>query len=63
MRVSATLTAAAAACRQIVFVARPPEQLLRTHKLEYLHKPLDYAVTFMYAPDGPLKFKMTKRPL
>lgn len=36
-------------------------QLLRTHKLEYNHKPLDYAVTFMYAPDGKLKFKMTKR--
>lgn len=36
-------------------------QLMRTHKLEYHHKPLDYAVTFMYAPDGNLKFKMTKR--
>lgn len=36
-------------------------QLLRTHKLEYNYQPLDYAVTFMYAPDGKLKFKMTKR--
>lgn len=36
-------------------------QLLRTHKLEYNYEPLDYAVTFMYAPDGKLKFKMTKR--
>ncbi|XP_031641208.1 probable cytochrome P450 301a1, mitochondrial isoform X2 [Contarinia nasturtii] len=36
-------------------------KLLRTHKLEYNYKPLDYAVTFMYAPDGKLKFKMTKR--
>ena len=36
-------------------------QLLRTYKLEYNYKPLKYAVTFMYAPDGPLKFKMTRR--
>ncbi|XP_065369515.1 probable cytochrome P450 301a1, mitochondrial [Calliphora vicina] len=35
-------------------------KLLRSYKLEYEHEPLDYAVTFMYAPDGPLKFKMTK---
>ena len=39
----------------------PPFQLLRTYKLEYNYKPLKYAVTFMYAPDGPLKFKMTRR--
>ncbi|XP_063701234.1 probable cytochrome P450 301a1, mitochondrial [Culicoides brevitarsis] len=37
-------------------------KLLRSHKLEYNHEPLKYAVTFMYAPEGPLKFKMTKRP-
>lgn len=36
-------------------------KLVRNYKLEYNHKSLDYAVTFMYAPDGPLKFKMTKR--
>ncbi|XP_001361418.2 probable cytochrome P450 301a1, mitochondrial [Drosophila pseudoobscura] len=35
-------------------------KLLRNYKLEYNHKPLDYAVTFMYAPDGPLRFKMTR---
>ncbi|SPP74231.1 probable cytochrome P450 301a1, mitochondrial [Drosophila guanche] len=35
-------------------------KLLRNYKLEYKHKPLDYAVTFMYAPDGPLRFKMTR---
>lgn len=34
-------------------------KLLRNYKLEYNYPPLDYAVTFMYAPDGPLKFKMT----
>lgn len=37
-------------------------KLVRNYKLEYNHKPLDYAITFMYAPDGPLKFKMSKRP-
>lgn len=37
-------------------------KLVRSYKLEYHHKPLDYAITFMYAPDGPLKFKMTPRP-
>nr|UPO37781.1 cytochrome P450 301a1 [Liriomyza trifolii] len=35
-------------------------KLLRNYKLEYHHEPLKYAVTFMYAPDGPLRFKMTK---
>ncbi|EDW09287.1 probable cytochrome P450 301a1, mitochondrial isoform X1 [Drosophila mojavensis] len=35
-------------------------KLLRNYKLEYNHAPLDYAVTFMYAPDGPLRFKMTR---
>ncbi|CAG9762905.1 unnamed protein product [Ceutorhynchus assimilis] len=36
-------------------------KLIRSYKLEYLHKPLDYKVTFMYAPDGELKFKISKR--
>nr|WET52686.1 cytochrome P450 [Phaedon brassicae] len=36
-------------------------KLIRTYKLEYNHKPLEYKVSFMYAPDGELKFKMTKR--
>ncbi|ALC42378.1 Cyp301a1, partial [Drosophila busckii] len=35
-------------------------KLLRNYKLEYNHQPLDYAVTFMYAPDGPLRFKMQR---
>lgn len=38
-------------------------KLIRTHKIEYNYEPLEYAVTFMYAPDGPLKFKMTKRDI
>ncbi|XP_014485825.1 PREDICTED: probable cytochrome P450 301a1, mitochondrial isoform X1 [Dinoponera quadriceps] len=36
-------------------------KLLRLYKLEYHHKPLKYKVTFMYAPDGELKFKLIKR--
>jgi cytochrome P450 len=36
-------------------------KLVRNYKLEYNHTPLQYAITFMYAPDGPLKFKMTPR--
>ncbi|EZA60039.1 hypothetical protein X777_15321 [Ooceraea biroi] len=36
-------------------------KLLRSYKLEYHHKPLKYKVTFMYAPDGELKFKVLKR--
>lgn len=36
-------------------------KLLRNYKIEYNYKPLNYAVTFMYAPDGPLKFKMIRR--
>nr|CAI5822493.1 unnamed protein product [Callosobruchus analis] len=36
-------------------------KLFRSYKLEYNHKPLDYKVTFMYAPDGELTFKMAKR--
>jgi len=36
-------------------------KILRRYQLEYHHEPLKYAVTFMYAPDGPLKFKMTER--
>ncbi|XP_030388311.1 probable cytochrome P450 301a1, mitochondrial [Scaptodrosophila lebanonensis] len=35
-------------------------KLLRNYKLEYNHAPLEYAVTFMYAPEGPLRFKMTR---
>ncbi|KAL1114833.1 hypothetical protein AAG570_007657 [Ranatra chinensis] len=36
-------------------------KLIRSYKLEYLHEPLEYKVTFMYAPEGELKFKMTER--
>ncbi|KYN22783.1 hypothetical protein ALC57_04563 [Trachymyrmex cornetzi] len=36
-------------------------KLLRSYKLEYHHQPLKYKVTFMYAPDGELKFKFIKR--
>ncbi|XP_018333056.1 probable cytochrome P450 301a1, mitochondrial isoform X2 [Agrilus planipennis] len=36
-------------------------KLIRSYKLEYHHPPLDYKVTFMYAPDGELKLKVTKR--
>lgn len=36
-------------------------QLIRSYKLEYHHKPLKYKVTFMYAPDGELKFKVLQR--
>ncbi|XP_065086371.1 probable cytochrome P450 301a1, mitochondrial [Ochlerotatus camptorhynchus] len=36
-------------------------KLLRSYKLEFNHKPLKYVVTFMYAPEGALKFKMTPR--
>uniref|UniRef100_A0A146LD79 Putative cytochrome P450 301a1, mitochondrial n=3 Tax=Lygus hesperus TaxID=30085 RepID=A0A146LD79_LYGHE len=36
-------------------------KLIRSYKLEYLYEPLEYKVTFMYAPEGELKFKMTKR--
>ncbi|XP_044012973.1 probable cytochrome P450 301a1, mitochondrial [Aphidius gifuensis] len=36
-------------------------KLIRNYKLEYHHKPLKYKVTFMYAPDGDLKFKLIKR--
>nr|ARN17939.1 cytochrome P450-16 [Cephus cinctus] len=36
-------------------------KLIRSYKLEYHHQPLKYKVTFMYAPDGELKFKLTKR--
>lgn len=35
-------------------------KLIRRYKLEFFHEPLDYKVTFMYAPDGNLKFKMSK---
>ncbi|XP_050521007.1 probable cytochrome P450 301a1, mitochondrial isoform X4 [Daktulosphaira vitifoliae] len=41
-----------------VFIAK----LIRSYKLEYHYEPLKYKVTFMYAPDGELKFKMLKRP-
>lgn len=36
-------------------------QLLRRYRLEYHHEPLEYAVTFMYAPDGPLRLRMLER--
>uniref|UniRef100_A0A8D8LHC6 Probable cytochrome P450 301a1, mitochondrial n=1 Tax=Cacopsylla melanoneura TaxID=428564 RepID=A0A8D8LHC6_9HEMI len=36
-------------------------KLIRSYRLEFNHKPLEYKVTFMYAPDGDLKFKMTPR--
>ncbi|XP_045479873.1 probable cytochrome P450 301a1, mitochondrial [Harmonia axyridis] len=36
-------------------------KLVRSFKLEYNHEPLEYKVTFMYAPEGELKFKMTPR--
>ncbi|RZF48557.1 hypothetical protein LSTR_LSTR011172 [Laodelphax striatellus] len=36
-------------------------KLVRSYKLEYHHEPLEYKVTFMYAPEGPLRFKMTPR--
>lgn len=36
-------------------------KLIRNYKLEYHHEPLEYKVTFMYAPEGPLKFKFTPR--
>ncbi|CAH1406869.1 unnamed protein product [Nezara viridula] len=36
-------------------------KLIRTYRIEYFHEPLEYKVTFMYAPDGNLKLKMSKR--
>jgi hypothetical protein len=36
-------------------------QLIRSYRLEYHHEPLQYKVTFMYAPDGELKFKLIRR--
>ncbi|XP_397170.4 probable cytochrome P450 301a1, mitochondrial [Apis mellifera] len=36
-------------------------KLIRSYKLEYHHKPLKYKITFMYAPDGELKFKVLPR--
>ncbi|XP_076231365.1 putative cytochrome P450 301a1, mitochondrial [Calliopsis andreniformis] len=36
-------------------------KLIRSYKLEYHHQPLTYKVTFMYAPDGNLKFKVLPR--
>ncbi|KAK2580062.1 hypothetical protein KPH14_012346 [Odynerus spinipes] len=36
-------------------------KLIRSYKLEYHHEPLKYKVTFMYAPDGELRFKCIKR--
>jgi cytochrome P450 len=36
-------------------------KLVRNYKLEYNHEPLKYAITFMYAPDGDLKFRLKKR--
>ena len=36
-------------------------KLIRSYKLDYFHQPLEYKITFMYAPEGELKFKVTKR--
>ncbi|XP_058806915.1 probable cytochrome P450 301a1, mitochondrial [Phymastichus coffea] len=36
-------------------------KLLRRYKIEYKHEPLKYKVTFMYAPDGQLRFNMLDR--
>ncbi|XP_061717347.1 probable cytochrome P450 301a1, mitochondrial [Cydia pomonella] len=36
-------------------------KLIRRYRLEYHHEPLDYAVTFMYAPEGPLRLRMIER--
>lgn len=36
-------------------------KLVRNYKLDFKHPPLKYAITFMYAPDGDLKFTMTPR--
>nr|QZM07456.1 cytochrome P450 monooxygenase CYP301A1 [Lasioderma serricorne] len=36
-------------------------KLIRSYKIEYHHDPLEYKVTFMYAPDGDLKLKVVKR--
>ncbi|XP_054265135.1 probable cytochrome P450 301a1, mitochondrial [Macrosteles quadrilineatus] len=36
-------------------------KLIRNFKLSYHHEPLEYKVTFMYAPDGDLKFRMEPR--
>uniref|UniRef100_T1HCI1 Cytochrome n=2 Tax=Rhodnius prolixus TaxID=13249 RepID=T1HCI1_RHOPR len=36
-------------------------KLIRSYKLEYNYEPLEYKVTFMYAPEGKLKFKLTQR--
>lgn len=41
----------------------PCPQLVRRFRLEYHHKPLDYKVTFMYAPEGELRFKLVERSL
>ncbi|XP_008206386.1 probable cytochrome P450 301a1, mitochondrial [Nasonia vitripennis] len=36
-------------------------KLIREYKIEYNYEPLKYKVTFMYAPDGELKFNMINR--
>ncbi|KAK5643431.1 hypothetical protein RI129_007276 [Pyrocoelia pectoralis] len=36
-------------------------KLIRSYKLDYFHQPLEYKITFMYAPEGELKFKVTRR--
>ncbi|KAF5302351.1 hypothetical protein FQA39_LY10390 [Lamprigera yunnana] len=36
-------------------------KLIRSYKLDYFHQPLEYKITFMYAPEGELKFKVTER--
>ncbi|PNF21559.1 putative cytochrome P450 301a1, mitochondrial [Cryptotermes secundus] len=36
-------------------------KLIRSYRLEYHHKPLEYKVTFMYAPDGNLTLRLIPR--
>lgn len=36
-------------------------KLVRNYKLDFKYPPLNYSITFMYAPEGDLKFKMTPR--
>ncbi|KRT81820.1 cytochrome P450 [Oryctes borbonicus] len=36
-------------------------KLIRSYNIEYHHQPLEYKVTFMYAPHGEMKLRMMKR--
>lgn len=36
-------------------------QMIQNFKVEYNHKKLDYVMSPMYMPNGPLKFKLTDR--